>query len=203
MCVFLVVQEQLLALSCAVLGQWEWWLRQCQHGRAHGLLWAPSLRACCSLQHQHHSLSWALSAWEVQKCHPYTKQWCSILSITVLENLLWRGVNCSCVKFFILSLQAVRQSIWILLKSFSKQRRKLLFSLRYNQKWEILSDHIPSEKTEQIYLEQEYPIYWDREVQKECFSPESSWRTVKYTLEKIWWVQIQSHVVFIILRWWI
>lgn len=45
------------------------------------------------------------------------------------------------------------------------QRRKLLFSLSYNQKWEILSYHIPSEKSGQIYLEQEYPIYWDCEVQ--------------------------------------
>lgn len=69
------------------------------------------------------------------------------------------------MKFFILSLQAVRQSIWIVLKSYSKQRRKLLFCLSCNQKREILSDHIPSEKSEQIHLEQEYPIYWDCEVQ--------------------------------------
>lgn len=46
------------------------------------------------------------------------------------------------------------------------QRKKLLFSLSYNQKWEILSDHIPSEK---IYLEQEYPIYWDWSSDKCAF----------------------------------
>lgn len=86
--------------------------RQCQHGGTCGLLWARSLRACSSLQHQHHNLSWAPSAWEVQKGHPYTKQWCSILSIAMLENLLWRGINCSSVKFFILSLQALSSSLF-------------------------------------------------------------------------------------------
>lgn len=79
-----------LALSPAVLGQGPC----CLHGD-NASPWAPSLRACSSLQHQQHSLSWALPAWEAQKGHPYTKQWCSVLSITMLENLLERGINCS------------------------------------------------------------------------------------------------------------
>lgn len=66
---------------------------------------------------------------------------------------------------YFVSTSTVRQSIWIVLKCYLKQRRKLFFSLSYNQKWEILNDQIPSEKSEQIYLKQEYPIYWDCEVQ--------------------------------------
>lgn len=83
------------------------WCLQSQHGRAwlaaqhavepfpDSVLLSTALAPCRVPRLTRLRLSCDVSAWEVQKGYTYTKQWCSVLFSTTLENVFWRGINCS------------------------------------------------------------------------------------------------------------
>lgn len=66
-------------------------------------------------------------------------------------------INCEDLYFVSTSSQVVYLDYFVKFYTENNWKKNIFFSLCFNQKWEILSDHISPVKPEQNYLEQEHP----------------------------------------------